>query len=33
MTNEEKRQQRGNAIVGIILAVMLAIGLAINFIF
>jgi hypothetical protein len=33
MTNEEKRQQRGNTIVGIVLVVIIAIGLSIHFIF
>ncbi len=33
MTEEQKRQERGNTIVGIILAALLAIGLVINFIF
>lgn len=31
MTNEEKRQQRGNTIVGIILVAIIAIGLVVHY--
>lgn len=31
MTDEEKRQQRGNTIVGIVLVTIIAIGLAVHY--
>jgi hypothetical protein len=33
MTDAEKRQQRGNTIVAIVMVVIIAIGLTIHFIF